>query len=239
MPSRAPADSGGVMRMSSREHEQVLTRALGDESVGREHDRLVVAGLEGLDLGERRVDVVPGGLGGRRHRVVVVAGPRRDLHAHTLGDRVVAEVGAPRPAGDRHVDRARQGVEPHLAVTEVGDRPHVAGGELGRRDRRLGGFDQLVDRVRQLHPEDLGGVGEPHDVVGQAEHGRTFGRLVRTDPLEHAHAVVEGVGEHVHLGFVPVDELAVHPDLRGRGDGHVLILSPGRRFRHRPRWCSR
>ena len=43
---------------------------------------------------------------------------------------------------------------------------------------------------------------------------------VGADALEDARAVVHGVGEHVHRGVGPVDELAVHPDLLGRGDGH-------------------
>ena len=46
--------------------------------------------------------------------------------------------------------------------------------------------------------------------------------LVGADALEHAHAVVQGVGEDVDLGVVPGDELAVHPDLLGGGDGHVV-----------------
>src|SRR5437588_5354197 len=37
--------------------EDVLARALADEALGRQQDGLVVAGLEGLDLGHRRVDV--------------------------------------------------------------------------------------------------------------------------------------------------------------------------------------
>src|SRR2546423_1119916 len=36
--------------------EDVLPRALADVALGREQDRLVVAGLEGLGLGHRRVD---------------------------------------------------------------------------------------------------------------------------------------------------------------------------------------
>ena len=36
---------------------------------------------------------------------------------------------------------------------------------------------------------------------------------------------MHGVREHVHLGVGPVDELAVHPDLLGRGNGHAQSLS--------------
>ena len=37
--------------------------------------------------------------------------------------------------------------------------------------------------------------------------------LVGADALERAEAVVQRVGEDVDLGVVPVDELAVQPDL--------------------------
>ena len=48
--------------------------------------------------------------------------------------------------------------------------------------------------------------------------------LVRADALEHAGAVVQRVREDVDLGVVPRNELAVHPDLLGRGDGHPRAL---------------
>ena len=92
-------------------HEDVLAGALADEAIGGQHDGLVVAGLQRLNLGQRRVDVVAHRLGGRRHRVVIVTGPRRDLHAHALAHGVVTEVGAPRPAGNGDIDGARQRVE--------------------------------------------------------------------------------------------------------------------------------
>ena len=55
--------------------KDVLAGALGNKAIGRQHDGFVVTGLEGLDLGQRRVHVVANGLGGRRHRVVIVTGP--------------------------------------------------------------------------------------------------------------------------------------------------------------------
>src|SRR5918995_7174314 len=36
--------------------------------------------------------------------------------------------------------------------------------------------------------------------------------VVAADSLEHAGPVVETVGEHVDVGLVPGDEIAVHPD---------------------------
>ena len=52
-------------------------------------------------------------------------------------------------------------------------------------------------------------------VVGQAEDGRPLRRVVAADALEHARAVVQSVSPHVDARVVPVDELAVHPDLLG------------------------
>jgi hypothetical protein len=39
--------------------------------------------------------------------------------------------------------------------------------------------------------------------------------LICPDALEDAGAVVESVGQHVDVGVVPADELAVHPDPLG------------------------
>src|SRR4051794_34150411 len=72
--------------------EQVLAGALVHVALGREEDRLVVARLERLDLGHRRVDVHAGGLAGWGHGVDVVALPRRDLHAHAVLQALLAEV---------------------------------------------------------------------------------------------------------------------------------------------------
>ena len=150
--------------------EQVLPGALRHEPLGVEQDRLVVARVHRLDLGQARVDVDARTL--RRHRVDVRvhALPRGDLHAHARGQALLTEVGAPRPHRDRHVDRARKWVEPDLAVAEERDRPHVAGIEAALSHREPARVDQLVARVRDLHHDELGAVEQPLDVVRQAEH---------------------------------------------------------------------
>ena len=220
-------------------HEDVLARALRHPAVGREQDGLVVAGLQGLDLGQRRVHVHAGPLGRRGHGVGVVALPRRHLEADAVGHPLVAQVGAPGPGGDGHADRARQGVEAHLAVAEVDDRADVAAvvepvdphDLLARRDELVGG-------VGHVDHEDLGRGEQPVDVVGEPEHGHPAARRIGADALEHARAVVQRVGEHVDAGLVPVDELAVEPDLLGRGDGHGLRAFLQWRRRRR-RWTER
>src|SRR3954451_9442699 len=200
--------------------EDVRAGTLGDPSVRRQHDRLVVAGLERGDLGERRVDVLPGRLARRRDGVVADALPARDVHPAALLCGVGAEVGAPRPAGDRGDGLARQGVEPHLAVTEVEQWPDVALVDLVDPDELFGGFDQLLRRPRRLHEVQVRRPEEPVDVLGQPEdRGATVSR-VRAHALEDAPPVVEGGVEDVDRRVVPVDELAVHPDLLGGRDRH-------------------
>src|SRR5438270_185756 len=200
--------------------EQVLAGALADVALGREEDGLVVAGLEGLYLGHRRVDVHAGPLGRGRHGVGVVALPRADLHPDPVGDPLVTEVGPPGPHRDGDVDRAGQRVEPHLAVAQVDDGPDVALLQTVDPHGGLGRLDDLVGAERNVDHEDLGRVEEAHDVVGQAEDGRTGVRRVGPDALEDAAAVVQRMGEHMDAGGVPVDQLAVHPDLLGGRDGH-------------------
>src|SRR5204863_120454 len=58
--------------------------------------------------------------------------------------------------------------------------------------------------------------------------------LVGTDALEHTGPVVQRVGEDVDLRVLPVDELAVHPDLVHRRERHPFLL----RVTGRPRTAS-
>ena len=205
-------------------HEDVFARAFRHETGTVEHDRLVVARVEGFHLGEGAVGVVAGGLCGRRHDVVVVAGPRADLHAHALGDGVVAQVGTPRPRSDGDVGRAGAGGESHLAIAVVGDRAEVAGVESGVGDDVLAGLHDGRHVVRHRHAEDLRRVVEALNVLGQPEDGRTLLGFVGTDAFEDASAVMERVGEDMDLGVLPRHHLAVHPDVGRRGDGHVVTF---------------
>ncbi len=59
----------------------------------------------------------------------------------------------------------------------------------------------------------------------QAEDGRALRGLVCPHALEHAHAVMQGMGEHVGGGFAPGYELAVVPDEAvAVGHGHDDFL---------------
>ena len=74
---------------------------------------------------------------------------------------------------------------------------------------------QLLGRVGQSQVVELGRLGEPIEVVPVAEDRRAALGLVAADALEDAGAVVQAMGEHVHLGVLPGHELAVVPNQIG------------------------
>jgi hypothetical protein len=105
------------------------------------------------------------------------------------------------------------GMHAHHAVSDIGHRADIAGLQAVRRQRLLGGLAEVVDRIRALHHADVARVQQAPHVILEAEHRRaTVRKLVGPDPLERAEAVVEGMGEDVNLGVVPVHELPIHPD---------------------------
>ena len=148
---------------------------------------------------------------------------RRDHDADTVHERVLAEVGAPLPGGDGEERLRGQRVEPHLAVLQEDRRADVAAALVPVRADGLedGGVD-LVRAERDLVERrvDLGALEQPLAVLVEPEDRGTAVGPVGADALEHAVAVVEGRREDVDGRVVPVDELAVHPDLVGLGKGH-------------------
>src|SRR5262249_43444158 len=95
------------------------------------------------------------------------------------------------------------------------DRPHVAGLEVVGREGLVHRGAELVDGVRQLEEVHLARAPETLQVLTQPEHRWTAVRPVGPDALEYAGSVVQRVRQDVDLRLVPVDELAVHPDLLG------------------------
>ncbi len=193
-------------------HVDVLARALAHEAVGVEQDRLLVAGLVGLDLGQDAVQVLARGLRVRDERVVRDPPPARHLRPHAGLLALLAQVGAPRPHGDRHVDGGIEREQSHLAVAPERDRADVALAQLVGGDQLVGGRPQLVHRVGDRHVVELGRLEQAVEVVEVAEDAGAARRLVRADALEHTGAVVQAVREYVNLGVLPGDELPVVPD---------------------------
>ena len=105
------------------------------------------------------------------------------------------------------------GHDAELAVAAVGEGPDVAGVvAVGAHDVD----DALADLVLgpgEVHVERLAGAEEALDVLVEAEHGRLSLDGVGADALECTAPVVQHVGEHVDLRFVPRDELPVEPDV--------------------------
>ena len=151
-----------------------------------------------------------------------MTGPGRNLCADPLRERIFTEVGAPWPASNRDIDRARKRVQSHFAVAVIGNRTDV-----GRRKSRcfddvLRGLNQLIDAIRHVHAEDLRRVMQALDVLGKSEHRRTLWGFIRADSFKDAHPVMKGVGKDVDFRVVPIDERSVHPDLVGRSNWHCF-----------------
>ena len=179
-------------------------------------ERLAVAGAAGLERREHRVEVDPGRLGRVRYRVRPHPPPGRDLERDPGLLGLTAEVGIPRKRDDGDLERAPAGNDAEIAVAVEGDGTDVALREAVDRHDVEDSRPQLLQRVRQLHVEDLRRVPEALEVVTEPEHGRALGGLVGPHALEDAGAVVEAVRGEVDRGVGPVDELAVAPDLLGR-----------------------
>ena len=192
--------------------EDVLPRALADVADLVEEDRLVVAGVVRLGLGEDRVEVLARGLRVRDQALRRDAPPGRDLGADAVLLALVAEVGAPRPDRDRHLDRRVLGEEPHLAVAAEGERADVARVEAVPPDQLMRGLAKLVDRVLERQVVELRRRVQAIEMLAMAEHRRPLLGLVAADALEDPRAVVQPVAQDMDLGVVPSDELAVHPD---------------------------
>jgi hypothetical protein len=190
----------------------VLAGALADEAPLVEQDRLFVACVGALGLGQNRVQVLTGGLGVRDQPGRRDPAPGRHLRPHPVLLALLAEVRGPGPDGDEDIDRSALRVEAHLAVTAEGDRPDIAGAEPVPPDQLLGGLANLLERVWEWQVVELGGLGEPLEVILVAEDRRPDLRVVAADSLEDARSVVQPVREHVDVRLVPADELPVLPD---------------------------
>src|SRR5439155_1130052 len=225
-PGQDPGGEVGRREDAVADDEDVLAGAVGDEALRREQDRLVVAGAVRLGHGQHRVDVDPGRLGDVRDHVRRDALPRGDLRGDAAPQPLLAEVRAPRPAHDHGLDGVVARGDTQLAEAVERDRAHVALRQAVRGEELVRGGLELVDGERELHVQEASRVVQAPHVIGEAEHGRTLRRLVAADALEDARAVVEAVGADVNPSVVPVDELAVHPDLLGGLQRR--LLSPGR-----------
>ncbi len=165
MPSRMLAVWPGVTITPSRDHEHVLAGALADVALVVEQDRLLVAGLDRLDLGQHRVQVLPGGLRVRDQRVRRDAPVGRHARAHAVLLALLAEVGPPLPDGDHRLDRVVERVEAHRPVAAVDERPDVAALEAVAAISSCVASRSCSCVNGQVHVVELGRLLEPVEVV--------------------------------------------------------------------------
>ena len=153
------------------------------------------------------------GLGVAHRDVRVMVRERRRLDADALLEPLGAEVGAPGPRRDRDPHGIRLGRDAHRRRSHR--TPAAAGSTIraccrARSDLRR--VELFLRAERDLHPEDLRRAEQPVGVIAQAEDRGPVGGLVRAHALEHAHAVVQRVRQHVRGGVAPRHHLAVVPD---------------------------
>ena len=165
--------------------------------------------------GEHRVEVDARGLRDMGNRVRPYALPGRDHRSNAFALAVLPEVRAPWEGENRHLDVVAACVDAELAVAVERDRPEVGLLEPVDGKRLVAGGPELLDRVRQIHVEELRGGLETPEVIAQPEDGGAPLGCVAADALEDAGAVVETVARDVDSSVRPVHELAVHPDLLG------------------------
>ena len=155
------------------------------------------------------------------------------LRADAVALALLAEVCAPLPHRDHRLDRVVERVQPHRPVAAVDERADVAALKPLRTisscvTSRSCSSEYGHVHVVQLRPSARAGPG-----ARVAEDRRAALGVVRPDALEHARAVVQGVGQYVYLRVLPGDELAVQPDeVRGVG----TYCPPFRGSRGRPVW---
>src|SRR5680860_1356880 len=192
--------------------EDILAAALGDIAFDIQQQRLVVAVARDFLQGEHGVHVVAVRLGLAPGDVDVMARKRRGLDAQPFFEVVLAQIRTPLPGGDHAVNAQTFRVQTHaLGAVET------HGTDIGRFElvlahhRQLRGADHFFIE-RHGHAQDMRRVEQPGGVIGKPEDCRAATGLVRAHTLEYSHAVMQGMRQHMHLGFSPGHHLAVEPD---------------------------
>ncbi len=192
--------------------EQVLAGAFGDKAVGVQQQGLVVAVLQGFGVGEDGVGVRGGDLGARHGDIHMLARERRHLHADAVGQRLFAQVRAPRPGRDGHVHPRALGRHAHFFGAVEHEGTQVAGFQLVfAHDHPLG----FVDRVAiERHGDlvDVRRIEEPVGVVFEAEDGGAERGAIGAHAFEHGQPVVQRMRQDMRGRVSPWNELAVIPD---------------------------
>ncbi|MNQ49356.1 hypothetical protein D3C85_632660 [compost metagenome] len=194
------------------DQEDVLARALGHITLGIQQHGLVGAAGDGFLQGQHRVDVVAVGLGPGHRDVDVMAGEGAGAHLDADLQGFVAHVGAPVPGGDYHMHLQAGGAQSHGFRSVEHHRADVGAFQVVLAHRGAGRLVDLVFAERNLHGHDLGRVEQPVGVRLQAEDRRAVRGVVGAHAFEYAHAVVQGVGQHMGGRVTPRHQFAVIPN---------------------------
>ncbi len=104
------------------------------------------------------------------------------------------------------------GVQTHALGTVEAHRADVGAGQLVLAHHVELRLAHRVVLEGDLHAEDLGRVDTAVGVLVEAENRRAALGRIGAHALEHAHAVVQGMGQHVHLGLAPRHQFPIQPD---------------------------
>ena len=155
------------------------------------------------------------------------ARPGADADVDALGERLGAEIRAPRPAGHVDFNGRAERIHADFAVAAHDHGLDVTGIQFVEAHQFGGGVAKIIEGVRQVHAIDFSGVDEALHVFAKAENGGALLGFVAANAFEDGGAVAHDVGEDVEGGVVPVDPLSVVPDFVGLLDGHDGVLLGG------------
>ncbi len=142
----------------------------------------------------------------------MMTGKAGGLHADTFFHAFLAQVGTPRPGCDGNMGAERSGSDTQCFRAVEHNRADVAGFQLIGAHHFTLRFHQRFLVEGHFHLEYMGRVEQALGMFLEAEDGGAAGCLVCAHPLEHAHAVVQRVRQHVGSGIAPGHEFAVIPD---------------------------
>jgi hypothetical protein len=134
--------------------------------------------------------------------------PRRHAELDALHARLGIEIGRPLPGGDGDVDPVALGRDAHHLRAAPGDRADIAVDDVVGGQHVAVGLVELGLAERDDHVHDLGRIEEPAGVLLELEHLAFIGALA----LEHGAGVVQPMGQDMHVGVLPGNQLAVVPD---------------------------
>src|SRR5690606_29517330 len=207
----AGGDLGGVDD-AALDDEHVLTGAFGHVAFRVEQQGFVGTGRYGFLQGQHGVHVGTAGLGAGHGDVDRVAGEGTGADADALLQRLVAHVGAPVPGRDGHVHLEVVSPDTHAFRSVEHQRTDVGGFQVVVAYGGAARFVDLFLGERNLHAHDVGGIEQAVSVRLQTKDGSTLVGVVGTDALEHAHAVVQRVGQDMDVGIAPRNHLTIKPD---------------------------